>query len=343
MTKLLCNSMTCRYLSTQLTTLGRLGYPIESALNILDITLSQLKCSQKRISIQSVDAVYADAAEVLNDPLIALRVGYEFRVLNFAQTGTLYGYCQDLAQVMEMNRKYQKLAVDAAKISHDIEDGRHFFTLTPYENAYVASHVLLMILGAYASSFQWLTWTTGKEIKNAYFTMPTAENLSLFNDIFRCPVHFNQEKLRLEFHADIINTPLSTANPEKLALAISKLEALLKSQDESESFTQAARSAIRAALDMGAVSLSIVAKRMNMSERQLRQKLKSAEQNYRDLLEKERKSAFLRLYESGESFAIIAQSLGYNDQSAFNRAFKRWYGLSPTAYAKRTDVMDSDS
>ncbi len=35
------------------------------------------------------------------------------------------------------------------------------------------------------------------------------------------------------------------------------------------------------------------------------------------------------------SLAEIAYELGYSDQSAFTRAFRRWTGLSPRAWAVR--------
>ena len=141
--------------------------------------------------------------------------------------------------------------------------------------------------------------------------------------------------MRLEFFKETVHMPFPTANAEKLAAGIAKLDALLESQNTSESFSQAVHSATRAALNLGSVSLSIVANRLGISERQLRQKLKTINQNFRTILESERKAAFERLFEDGENFAVIAQSLGYNDQSAFNRAFKRWYDMSPSAYSAK--------
>jgi len=32
------------------------------------------------------------------------------------------------------------------------------------------------------------------------------------------------------------------------------------------------------------------------------------------------------------SFTEIAQRLGFNDQSAFTRAFRKWYGTAPSNY-----------
>ena len=335
MAQFLQNSMSRRYFSTQLNSLVIRGYKAEAALKILGLNSTQLSQPERRLPIKDVEAVYRDAAQTLQDELIALRVGRDFRVPNLGQTGAIYGFCADLSSVIEINRKYQKLAIDAAQISHDIEDGRHYLTLTPYETSQPAPYTLMMVMGAYASTFQWLTWTTSKEIKAAYFTGAAPENISIFTDVFRCPIYFEQERMRLEFFKETIHMPFPTANAEKLAAGIAKLDALLESQNTSESFSQAVHSATRAALNLGSVSLSIVASRLGISERQLRQKLKTINQNFRAILESERKAAFERLFKNGESFAVIAQSLGYNDQPAFNRAFKRWYDMSPSAYSAK--------
>ena len=140
----------------------------------------------------------------------------------------------------------------------------------------------------------------------------------------------------VEFHPDSITKPLITRDPEKLAQRISMLDELLNRGNESENFVTTLTASTQSAMAEGHVSLPIVAKRMKISERQLRNKMKSLGLSFRDMLEEERKQRFLKLHEEGESFASIAQALAYNDQAAFNRAFKRWYNMSPTQYSART-------
>ena len=61
---------------------------------------------------------------------------------------------------------------------------------------------------------------------------------------------------------------------------------------------------------------------------------------YRDFLEEVRKDLFIEKHNSGMSFTQIALDLGYNDQAAFTKAFKRWHGMSPTAF-KQQNIANS--
>ena len=329
---ILKNTMSLGYLLTQLSTLENCGANTDQAYAALGLNPDKLPPMAKRVPLGDVEKIYEAAAQELADPLIAMRVGYQFRVPTFGETGSIYSYCQNMVQVCEMNEKYQKLAIDAGQLTHVKNTAQHMFTLTPYPDAPPYPHIYLMIMGAYASTFQWLNWTINKEIKAAHFIFSPPENLQLLNDIFRCPLKFNQPVTGLELFVDSMEIPLSTADPEKLAYAVSKLDAILESQSATETFIKATRQSINASLNLGAVSLSVVAGRLSMTERQLREKLKTAGVSFRTLLESERKALFSSLFHEGESFAAISQTLGYNDQAAFNRAFKRWYGMSPSAY-----------
>jgi AraC-like DNA-binding protein len=68
----------------------------------------------------------------------------------------------------------------------------------------------------------------------------------------------------------------------------------------------------------------------------LQRRLAEAGVRYADLLDSCRADMALE-YLEGSSMPIInlAHMLGYSDQSAFNHAFRRWHGVSPTAWTER--------
>ena len=332
------HTMSLPYLAIQIEALEGYGFPKDKAFSILGLNPSRLTQAQRRIDVSSVEALFEAAEAHLNDPHIGLRLGLDFRIPTFGQTGAIYAYCNNIEHVIQVNSRYQRLAVDVGEISYcQVKDGdalKHFLQLTPYEGPAYYKHVYNMIAGAYIAAFQWLGWSAGKDVKSAYFPWPQPEDMTIYDDIYNCDVFFSQPQMRVEFHPECMDIQLSMADPEKLSQASAILENLLQSETASESFREAAELSIRTALSLGVISLGTVAKRMNMNERELRQKLKKEGLSYRHMLVDVRKQLFQEMFRKGENFSAISQELGYNDQAAFNRAFKRWYGMSPTAYAK---------
>ena len=55
--------------------------------------------------------------------------------------------------------------------------------------------------------------------------------------------------------------------------------------------------------------------------------------SFKELLDAYRQEEALRQIERGaRSMTEIAYDLGYNEQSSFNRAFKRWTGTTPSRW-----------
>ena len=74
-----------------------------------------------------------------------------------------------------------------------------------------------------------------------------------------------------------------------------------------------------------------------MSRRTLQRKLQENGLTYRGLLEKTRHDLALRyLDDPDKTVTDITFLLGFSEQSAFTRAFKRWHGKSPSAYREQS-------
>jgi len=68
----------------------------------------------------------------------------------------------------------------------------------------------------------------------------------------------------------------------------------------------------------------------------LRRQLRAENTDFSSLLEDERRRlACDWLLHSDRSVNQIALDLGYSEQSAFNRAFKRWFGVTPVHYREQ--------
>ena len=325
-------TMSLQYLAIQLDQLEDFGFSRSDALAALSLTEADFEDPKGRTDAARVENMYNVAAEALEDSRIGIRVGYKFRVHDYQKTGSIYSHCNNLAQVLEFNARYQCLAVDIGQPEYRIENGRHFFLYNRYEDAKDMHHIMGMIFGAWATMFNWLSWASRHELKEVQVMMKAPEDISFYQEVVQCPIIFGMPRNHVEFHPESMTKPLITQDPEKLAQSVSILDELLNRGNQAENLKATIKASIKAAMEQGHVSLPIVAKRMNISERQLRNKMTRLNLLFRDVLEEERKTRFCELHAAGESFASIAQALAYNDQAAFNRAFKRWYNMSPTQY-----------
>ena len=84
---------------------------------------------------------------------------------------------------------------------------------------------------------------------------------------------------------------------------------------------------------LGLPSLEAVAANFALSPRSLQRKLQEEGVSYQQLVDEVRKSLALQYLASGQyPLKEISYILGYNEISAFSRAFKRWTGAAPMRY-----------
>ena len=95
------------------------------------------------------------------------------------------------------------------------------------------------------------------------------------------------------------------------------------------------RAVLREELRGGDVGVEHVARRLALGARTLQRRLEDEGVRFAEVLA-ELRTELARDYlrEPGLSIAEIAWLLGFSEQSAFTRAFKRWVGTTPATYRK---------
>jgi AraC-like DNA-binding protein len=89
-------------------------------------------------------------------------------------------------------------------------------------------------------------------------------------------------------------------------------------------------------LEHGAASLDDIAKRLALSERTLRRRLRALGTSYNKILQDVRSSMAKEwLRDSDLTMESIAWNLGYTETANFRHAFKRWTGQSPQAFRRQ--------
>jgi AraC-like DNA-binding protein len=151
-----------------------------------------------------------------------------------------------------------------------------------------------------------------------------------WHDCFGVEVQFDQAENSLAISYKDATKQLTGSSPMMVALHEDIIKRQIAELDRSDIINRALV-VIMDQLPSGAVSENSVAQSLNMTKRTLHRKLVENGLSFRSLLTSVRKELVQRyIKEPAYSITEISFLMGYNDTSAFSRAFKRWHGLSPT-------------
>ena len=128
-------------------------------------------------------------------------------------------------------------------------------------------------------------------------------------------------------------TANTNANPGLQRTLLSVAERVEIKQLEEAPLIYAIRTRLPDALEQGTVSAEAIAAELGLSKRTLQRRLSAENTSFKDLLDAYRQEQALLLLQNGErDMGSVAYALGYNEQSSFNRAFRRWTQQSPSAW-----------
>lgn len=169
-----------------------------------------------------------------------------------------------------------------------------------------------------------------------HFTHKAPENPAPYRRIFGAKVEFNQDENRVMFRSEILEKGISQANPE--LRNILKTHPNLMRCDAGKRLEERIENIIRSTLPTGNCNIERTAALLSIHRRTLHRRLKSEGTSFSQILENTRKKiAAERLSNSSISTVQLAQYLGYADNSAFTRSFKRWYEETPQQWRNKLE------
>jgi len=167
---------------------------------------------------------------------------------------------------------------------------------------------------------------------SVHFTHQCLTHVEEYEALFRCPVYFNDNFNGVKLKTRSLTVPIVSANQDILNLLTSHAEHQLALKRQNASI-DIIHQFIVEQLPHGVPSLELVAGHLGVSSRQLQRQFKDHETNLSQLIETIRQHlAVSYLSQTSHKLLYISTMLGYSEQSAFQRAFKRWFDITPQEY-----------
>lgn len=166
---------------------------------------------------------------------------------------------------------------------------------------------------------------------------PPPADMQPYRELFGSPVLFDQSENALLFHLSVYTLTLPTANQYLHRILSQHAQSQLEQMPAEfpTSWRERVRIEIIRRIHAGQVRIADLAPSMRVSARTLQRRLTEEGCALSDLVtEIQRDMAMDYLAMPHVSLTEIAALLGFSEASAFHRAFKRWYGISPGGYRR---------
>lgn len=156
-----------------------------------------------------------------------------------------------------------------------------------------------------------------------------------YEAFFGCPVQFADHYVRIRFPLAYLQIPMPRRDPNLLMLLDRQAQALLRALPGGSEMERLLQQVLLRLLAEGEPTLDRAARAMHMSPRTLQRRLSLHGLSWQQWLDRSREQlANDYLEDPGLTLSDIALLLGFSEQSAFTRAYRRWTGLSPGRYRR---------
>lgn len=153
--------------------------------------------------------------------------------------------------------------------------------------------------------------------------------------LFRAPVSFGRAGNAFVVEREFIERAVPAADERLYPVLKRYLDRVLREMPRETSLLAAVRRAVGASLKGGDPTLGAVAATLGVSARTLQRQIREHGLEFKALVDDTRRRFSLTyLRDRKNSLTEIAYLLGYSEVSAFNRAFKRWTGETPSHYRR---------
>ncbi len=287
-----------------------------------------------RFPADKFSQVLSRLAEASNNPYISLRLAEATQPRMLGSTGFLISTADTLGDALEVLEEYLPILFESAtlKLTQDTQFTR--LTLVIEDEARNVAEFFLACL------LNWPRWLTGQQIpvQQVDLAYPEPPSGHRYHQLFAAEVNFEAASNSILLANQYLSLPCTDANREMHQLHREFADALLGASHKKLALTAQIRHLIREQiLSQGdVIRREEVARQLGLSLRTLQRKLGELNTNFQTLYDQTRKELCLQMIRKGElSFGEIAFQLGFSNQSAFQKAFKRWVGMPPSRYRQQ--------
>jgi AraC-like DNA-binding protein len=302
---------------------------ISPLLRKAGLTLQQIDNSKHRLSVKSQIKFLNLVAAGLGDELFGFHLAQDF---DLREIGTLYyimASSETLGDALQRAARYSRITNEAVHLKYQ----KNRDIVITFEYIDVARHQ-----DRHQTEFFMMALVRLVRHLSGHHLLPIRVTLThhrdgfhpAFRSFFGCDVAFGSAMDEIAFAGSVQSMPLASADPFLHAMMIAQCEQMHVARLRPIALRARVENEVAPLLPHGNAQASEISRKLGMSQRTLARRLAAEGLSFTIILD-EMKFDLARHYlmEADLPITTIAWLLGYQEVSAFTRAFRRWTGKTP--------------
>ncbi len=317
----------------------KLGVDEQQICDAAGVSRTQLEDPNARVTLHQGMTIWASAYQASQDPLLGLHAAqalppgayrvFDHLVANSPTVGEAYERIARYARLLDSSSRLeieQQGAEVVLRMRHASFGGGLPRPYVEYTFATVALRAPIL-------------WGFAMEIirVECCFDAPPDHEIEALQAVFQCPIVFGATQDALVVSRTFYERETRAAEPALFEALVTHAEKLTEAVPQGDALLERTQAAVHSALAGGDPSLQAISRTLGVGARTLQRKLGAQGIKFAELVDEQRKARALEYLRARVSFSEISHLLGYSQDTAFFRAFKRWTGMTPSEFWARPD------
>lgn len=329
-------SVSIHYLNIIKNALERIGFQ-SPEINTLTEQCSEQEFYFNRVPLATLNEAWHSAEQITQDSIIGLHVGEQIHPSDYGLLGQIMMNCNNLAEAIENILSVEfiinNIFVSELFIESDCAINR--IHSQQYE-AESIRHIIeqdisaLINIGLFVMNKEYGEHNRPIEI---HFRHKPAADITHYEQALKTKVLFEQEHNQAIFPLAILESPIYNPNPRIVELLKIELHQLLHEVENKDTLTLRLWRYFQIQNVNFTADIETIAQQFNITPRTFQRRLQQEGTSFQDELKFFRTQQAKLLLENKQlTICEVSYKMGFNDNSAFHKAFKRWTGLTPKEF-----------
>jgi len=311
------------------------GGDIESVLSVCDIDNERLDDESYLLSINEMFSLIDSVSNHLHIDELGFEIGKRQTISTWGRLGYALMACDNIREAMLLAVKYQRTTANDIRLEPKEVKGQWLVDMRPLFTE--LERLPFCVESTLASIQEVFSFLAGH---NLYFdrielSYPAPAYSKMYEEYFQCEIKFDCPESRY-FMTLSENIKIRFADKASFNFLLEKVK-----ERDQEVFQDDLIEKVKEAASAGSGVFNTqteVASKLNMSTSTLSRRLKDYNVTFQKLSDDLRcEISVYKLLNTNQSNAQVALAAGYCDVANFNKAFRRWVGVSPAKFRKLND------